>query len=211
MPGKPKPSSKWRPASEITDFQTLYSENCLGCHSAGQTIAGSLPMNAPVYLSVIPEETLRDVIRSGIPGHMMPAFSETIGGPLTDQQVDILVSGIMAWKPAAPPAGPLPPYAAPLGDVAAGRETFGVACASCHGADGKGGPAGSVVNPAYLGLVSDQYLRSIVIGGRRDMGCPDFTARIPGRVMSDAEIANVTAWLVSNRRNEFGEPIVPQP
>jgi cytochrome c oxidase cbb3-type subunit 3 len=91
--------------------------------------------------------------------------------------------------------------------VAQGQAAFGTFCASCHDADGTGGKAGSVVRPAYLGLVSDQYLRTIVIAGRNDLGCPDFQNRVPGKPMSEEEISGVVAWLVSQRKNEFGQPL----
>ena len=78
-------------------------------------------------------------------------------------------------------------------------------CGSCHGDDGAGkeGGAGSVVNRFYLDLVSDQALRSTVIFGRTDLGCPSFLGPYPGqpdgRGLTSAEIDDVTAWLVSNR------------
>ena len=87
------------------------------------------------------------------------------------------------------------------------QAAFATFCASCHGADGNGGKAGSVINPAYVGLVSDQYLRTIVIAGRNDLGCPDFQSRVAGKAMSEEEISGVVAWLVSQRRNEFGQPL----
>jgi mono/diheme cytochrome c family protein len=90
-----------------------------------------------------------------------------------------------------------------------GAAVFAASCASCHGNGGEGGKAGPVVSPAYLGQVSNQYLRTIVIAGRPDLGCPDFANRTPGKPMADADIADVTAWLVSNRKNEFGKPLAP--
>ena len=53
-----------------------------------------------------------------------------------------------------------------------------------------------MAHPAFLGLVSDQYLRTIVIAGRNDLGCPDFQNRVPGKPMSEEEISGVVAWLV---------------
>jgi len=207
MPGKPKPSARWQPADLVVDFTTLYAENCRACHGIDGTISGSIGMDQPTYLSFIPEDKLREVTANGVPGSSMPAFLQSRGGMLTAQQIDVLVAGILAAKPADP--GDMPPYEAALGNVAAGREAFGVSCASCHGADGKGlpGKAGSVVAPAYLGMVSDQYLRTITVAGRPELGCPDFRNRIPGRAMTDDEVSNITAWLASNRVNEFGQPV----
>ena len=43
--------------------------------------------------------------------------------------------------------------------------------------------------------------------GRNDLGCPDFQNRVPGKPMSEEEISGVVAWLVSQRKNEFGQPL----
>ena len=208
MPGKPTQATAWQSPHSVVDFEKLYMENCRGCHGTQTEPSGAIALDNPLYIAVIPRETLRSIIVNGIPGTAMVAFSEEHGGPLTEKQIDVIVDGITAWGAKNPPSGPLPAYSGPLGDVAQGATAFATFCASCHGADGNGGEkAGSVVNPAYLGLVSDQYLRSIVIAGRNDLGCPDFQSRVPGKPMSEAEISGVVAWLASQRKNEFGQPL----
>jgi mono/diheme cytochrome c family protein len=95
----------------------------------------------------------------------------------------------------------LPPYSLQgPGDPQRGAVAYQTYCAQCHGKDGSGGPkGGSVINPAYLALVSDQALRTAVIVGRSDLGMPDWRANIPGRPMSPQEISDVVAWLASHR------------
>lgn len=214
MPGRPTKADDYVAPGDVVDFGKLYSQNCRGCHGHGGEPAGSIALDNPTYLAVVPEDVLRAVIANGVPGTAMPAFSQDNGGTLNDKQIDVLVSGIKAWaRPGSAPAG-LPPYAGALGDPAAGAEVFSIFCASCHGADGRGvkDMAGSVIDPAYLGLTSNQYLRTIVIAGRNDLGCPDFASRIPGRPMTESQIADVVAWLASNRKNEFGQPLAaPKP
>jgi mono/diheme cytochrome c family protein len=73
-------------------------------------------------------------------------------------------------------------------------------CASCHGTGGEAGPkAGLVTHGAYLSLISDQGLRTIVITGRPDFDAPDWRNNVPGRPMTDQEVTDVVAWLVSQR------------
>ncbi|MEI8313597.1 MAG: c-type cytochrome [Verrucomicrobiota bacterium] len=209
LTGKPKPDFQWKPASETTDFATLYRQNCIGCHGLGRVVAGSIAMDNPAYLSVVPRGSLLDAISTGIPATAMPGFSTAAGGNLTGDQIEILANGIVAKK-SAKPRIPLPPYAASGGDPVRGATVFAASCASCHGKAGDGSEkAGSVVSPAYLGLVSNQYLRTIVVAGRPDLDCPDFEKRMPGHPMTNEDIADVTAWLVSNRKNEFGKPLAP--
>ena len=72
-------------------------------------------------------------------------------------------------------------------------------CARCHGAEGAGGASGgSLLEPAYLGLVSDQGLRTTVIVGRQDLGMPGWQGS-GERPMTAAEVAEVVAWLGSHR------------
>ncbi len=77
----------------------------------------------------------------------------------------------MFW-PALP--SPLPTYLiseAPKGSARRGGELFRTYCSSCHGPEGGGGPGmvgGSVIEAGYLALVSNQYLRWVIIAGRPD-------------------------------------------
>ena len=87
------------------------------------------------------------------------------------------------------------------GDAERGKAVYAAACASCHGPDGRGGPkGGAVTDPSYLSLVSDQYLRTTVIAGRTDLGMPDWRGVAAGQALSGAQISDVVAWLVSERR-----------
>jgi cytochrome c oxidase cbb3-type subunit III len=206
MPGKPTRAQQWEAPHAVVDFTKLYAENCRGCHGAQGEVSGVIALDNPTYLAVVPRDTMRAIIANGVSGTAMIAFSEEHGGSLTEKQIDVLVEGISAWAK-GPPSGTLPAYSGPLGNADKGATVFSTFCASCHGADGKGAKAGSVVHPAYLGLVTDQYLRTIVIAGRNDLGCPDFKSRVPGTPMSEQDISDVVAWMVSHRTNEFGKPL----
>ena len=52
-----------------------------------------------------------------------------------------------------------------------------------------------MVDTAYLRLVSDQYLRTVVIAGRPELGMPGFRDYVPGKPMTPDEISDVVAWL----------------
>jgi cytochrome c oxidase cbb3-type subunit 3/ubiquinol-cytochrome c reductase cytochrome c subunit len=123
---------------------------------------------------------------------------------LTDQQVDALVNGMRAaWFKAGTLDGANPPpyKAAKLADPAHGQQVYTTYCASCHGAAGASGKskAGSVTDPVFLSLVSDQVLRTVVIAGRPDIGQPDWRSDLPGHPMSDQEVTDVVGWLSSQR------------
>jgi cytochrome c oxidase cbb3-type subunit III len=202
MPGRPKESDRWRPPQDEKNFIVLYETNCLACHSNGKTVSASISMSDPLYLAILPRETLRKVIAQGVPGTPMPGFAEANGVGLTDAQIDILVQGIFKWAEGkSVTTGNLPPYSAPIGDAGRGATAFNTYCAKCHGAEGKGGKAGSVVDPDYLHLVSDQYLRTVIIAGRPELGMTNYQQNELGKPMSPQEISDVVGWLVSHRQN----------
>jgi mono/diheme cytochrome c family protein len=137
----------------------------------------------------------------------MPAFAQSAGGMLTDQQIDILVRGVRSWaQPALLRDSNPPPYAAqPPGEPQRGAEVYATFCSECHGPDGRGGgKASSIVDRSYLSLVSDQYLRTTVIAGRPELGAPDWRGDVPGRPMSAQDVSDVVAWLSSQRPSNSG-------
>jgi cytochrome c oxidase cbb3-type subunit 3/ubiquinol-cytochrome c reductase cytochrome c subunit len=146
---------------------------------------------------------------------------------LTDQQVAILAHGVVTtWgKPDALAGAQAPPYLATTqattqASAADGQKVFGTYCARCHGEDGQGHRQagrgiGSIVDPAFLGLVSDQYLRTVVIAGIPGRGMPNWMdQKLPSgekRPLTDAEITSVVAWLGSHRSATNATHTSPQP
>jgi len=200
LPGKPKQSDRWKPPEAEKNFQVLFEENCRACHAGETNIGASISMSDPLYLAIIPRDVLRKITAEGIPGTTMPGFLKANGGDLTDEQVDIVVNGILDWGKSAQIAkANLPPYSAPLGDANRGSEVYNRFCASCHGQVGQNGKAGSILQPDYLQLVSDQYLRSVTIAGRPELGMPNYQNLVPNQPMSDQDIADIVGWLASHR------------
>jgi mono/diheme cytochrome c family protein len=187
---------------EVSDFAALYKNNCAGCHGGDGRLGPARPLNDPVFLAVIGPEKLKDVIARGVPSTAMPAFAQSGGGGLTDQQIAIVADQIEArWsRPQDFLSVAVPPYSADLGNSKTGEAVFRAYCASCHGEGGTGGSkAGSVIDPSFLALVSDQSLRTTVIAGRSDQGKPDWRTDSPGRPMTAQEISDVVAWVSAHR------------
>ena len=202
-PGKPTPSDIVRRPTDILDPVVLYSQNCAGCHGADGKLGPAPPIGDPVYLAVVDDDALRNTISKGRAGTAMSAFAESEGGMLTGKQVDAIVQGMrQRWgQPQILQGVTAPPYAAKApGNPQQGAAAFATFCASCHGADGKGtAKVGSIVNPNYLSLITDQGLRTLVIVGRPDFNAPDWRNNVPGHPMSDQEISDVVAWLAAQR------------
>lgn len=187
----------------ILDFNFLYAENCAGCHGRNGKGGLALALGDPVYLAIANDTVIRAVTAKGVAGTAMPAFAQSSGGSLTDQQIDTIIAGIRSrWASPGALAGETPPsYAADVpGDPVRGAMVYESFCASCHGANGRGGErASSIVDPSYLSLVSDQSLRTTVIAGRRDLGSPDWRGDVPGKPMTGEDVSDVVAWLIAQR------------
>lgn len=209
MPGRPLPSDRPIRPKDVKSFDVLWGRNCAGCHGAEGDYGAARSMNDPLYLAWVSDQDLRLVIGQGVAGTLMPAFSDAHGGGLTDEQIDILIQSMRErWGRSDKYRNArLPPYAAGLGDASRGATVYKDFCARCHGPDGTGGEVhGSIVDPAYLALVSNQSLRSSVVVGRADLGMPDFQHDQPGREMSEQQITDVVAWLVGHRVEFPGQP-----
>jgi cytochrome c oxidase cbb3-type subunit III len=211
LPGQPTPNSIPIQPNDVTNFQALYTQNCQGCHGINGKGGATIGLATPNYAVFAGAEQIRKITANGVPGTAMPAFAHSSGGLLTDAQVDALVTGIeknFATQQAV--TAPLPPYtSATPGNAAHGAAGFQKFCASCHGPEGKGSAAsraGSIVDPAYLALTSDQALRTTVVVGRPDLGSPDFCSDIPGQCMSAQDVSDVVAWLASQRTPFAGQP-----
>jgi len=188
--------------SDVTDFGTLYGRNCAACHGANGKFGAALGLNNPVYLAIVDDESMRRVIAEGVPGTAMPPFAQSAGGDLTDRQVQIVVAGIRkSWAGSVDMAAGAPPYhSSETPDPARGEQVYASRCQSCHSVNGNDSRfAGSIVDPSYLSLVSNQYLRTIIIAGRPDLGHPDWR----GSQVTSREISDVVAWLASKRSSLF--------
>jgi cytochrome c oxidase cbb3-type subunit III len=75
-------------------FDALYSQNCAGCHGADGKLGPAPPLNEPLFRTIVPVETVEQVVAAGRPGTLMPAFSSEHGGPLTPAQVAVLVNEV---------------------------------------------------------------------------------------------------------------------
>lgn len=214
-PGRPGADAE-RP-SQVLNFAVLYQQNCAACHGENGKDGAAISLANPVYLAVAGADRIQTITANGVAGTLMPAFARSQGGMLTDQQVAVLAQGMEStWGNANALGGRVSPaYASSsVGDAAQGQKAFATFCASCHGVDGSGVArgkihTGSIVDPAYLALISDQGLRSLILAGKPQEGMPNWRSDMSGagsRAMTEQEVDDVLAWLVSHRIAAPGQP-----
>ncbi|MBB6146308.1 cytochrome c oxidase cbb3-type subunit 3/ubiquinol-cytochrome c reductase cytochrome c subunit [Silvibacterium bohemicum] len=210
-PGASRAEVVERP-DQITDFKTLYTQNCAGCHGNDGRNGAALALSNPVYQAWVDDATLQRIISQGEPPTQMPAFAQSSGGMLTDAQVDALVKGMRtAWPANGAFNGLTPPASQPSGqsDAAQGQKTYQTACAQCHSK-----PNQQVTDPTYLALVNNRTLRTLIVTGRPDLGHPDWRGVVNGQVqpgypLNDQQVGDIIAYLNSLRSDTPGQPYSP--
>jgi mono/diheme cytochrome c family protein len=182
----------------VLDFHTLYSANCQACHGVSGHGGPAMELGNPEYQALVDDGTLRKWISGGMPGTEMPAFAQSAGGFLTDQQIGAIIAGMRKeWAQANAFGGATPPAYAqgPGGDLKRGQATYQARCASCH----QNPAREQVTSAAYLSLVGDQALRTIIVAGRKDIGQPDWRLGNAGTPLSEQDVTDIVTYLGSLR------------
>ena len=204
MPGTPKPGVLVPRPDSITDFATLYGQNCAGCHGKDGQNGPALDLANPVYQAWVDDAAIRKVIAGSEPGTQMPAFGQAAGGFLTAAQVDALVHGMRtAWQKPGTLSDQTPPPYQPVtqGDATRGQAVYQAACARCHEQPGR-----KITDPTFLALINDQTLRTIIIAGRPDLSHPDWRTGMDDHPLTDDQVTDTVAWLATLRSQTPGQP-----
>ena len=165
---------------------TLFAENCSVCHGQfgeggpNPARAGDIipPISTTEYLSTRDDTTLRKIISLGQPNFGMSPFGEENGGLLDDTQLDALVTFMRSWE-ANPPVDeppvfetatppPTPEVTAPTPEPIpslTGGQLYAIACASCHGAQGKGDVGPALNTQEFQDAFDDQALFDTISEG----------------------------------------------
>ena len=184
-----------------TAGRKLYEENCVACHGANGEGRVGPTLNSRELLKATSDETLFSLIRTGVPGTVMPAWGQTGGGPFTDEQLTQLAAFIRAWEPTAPEITPVVNTPDPL----RGAAIFAGTCFICHGENGKGTDRAPALNdPARLKDFNDAWYRNTIAYGRPAKGMPTW-----GTVLSPAQINDLVALLAAWRQGQEVRAVIP--
>jgi len=182
----------------------LYASNCAFCHGAngegriGATLAKDWP-------SIQPDARIKNTIINGVPGSKMPAWAESMGGPLTEEQIDAIVTYILTWQtgglvvqtpfPTATVRPPITPPPNVAGDPNLGAVLFDQNCAACHGENGQG-RIGATLAKDWPSIRPDLRLQSTIENGVEGSVMPAWgTAQ--GGPLNQEEISNLVAYILT--------------
>jgi mono/diheme cytochrome c family protein len=179
----------------------LYNENCVACHGENGEGKAGPALNSRELLKTTSDDVLFSLTRSGVPGTIMPAWGQTIGGPFTDEELRQLVAYIRSWEPTAPQI--VVEKNEP--DPVRGATIFSTTCFICHGENGMGNERGPKLNdPQRLDDFDEGWYRSTIAYGRPAKGMPTW-----GTVLSPGQIDDLVALLTAWREGQVVKPAIP--
>ncbi|MCP4140037.1 MAG: c-type cytochrome [Chloroflexi bacterium] len=176
--------------------RALFVENCASCHgSRGEGGVGPA-LNDKTLLEEASNGVLFATIQTGRPNTTMPAWGQSYGGALTDEDIHAVVDYIREYEENAPDnlAEDFVPSAS------RGASLFSSTCFTCHGEDGKGGEdsvAPAINNVSRLKQNDNEWYEQTIINGHPSEGMP-----IWGEVLSNNQIEDLLALFEAWRAGE---------
>ena len=182
------------------DGQALFHKHCAVCHGDNGKGGVGVPLSLPSFIDTVSDEYLKNTVRLGRPGRIMPAFPK-----LSDAQVNAIVGHMRGWSKAPAVTHSTEPV---KGDASHGKELFARHCVQCHGEDGKGGTGTGVTfsrkrelpiiapalnNPGFLASATDSMIRDTLIYGRE--GTPMTSSLVAG--LSEQDINDLVSYIRS--------------
>ncbi len=178
----------------------LYGQHCAVCHGEKGIGGVGVPLALSGFQASVDNRYIRETIRLGRPGRVMPAFTR-----LSDGEIDAIVGHIRSWQKDAAPT-----FTTQLvnGDVKKGAMLFAQHCASCHGDQGQGGHGTGVTfsrprdlpiiapalnNPGFLAAANDSMIKATLMKGRA--GTPMVSFLEQG--LSEQDINDVVSFVRS--------------
>ena len=182
------------------DGGVLFHKHCAVCHGDDGKGGVGVPLSLSSFIDTVSDEYLRQTIRLGRPGRIMPAFPL-----LSDVQINAIVEHMRGWSDAPAVTHDTEPV---KGNAKHGEELFANYCEQCHGKNGKGGTGTGVTfsrkrelpiiapalnNSGFLAAATDTMIRDTLIYGRE--GTPMTSSLVTG--LSEEDINDLVSYIRS--------------
>jgi cytochrome c oxidase cbb3-type subunit III len=192
---------------EIARGRELYTRMCAVCHGEkgeGYRADQAPRLAQPDFLASASDDFLRVAIAQGRSGTTMSAWGQSRGGPLTPEDVDLVVKFLRTWQKTPKATLDERPVS---GDQQRGDALFVEHCQSCHGPQGVGGPNMRVGGPELLTSASNGFFRYAISRGRAGTPMPAFEQKLGQEKIDDILVA-IRNWRPPLAANS-GPPRVP--
>jgi len=186
--------------------EALYEQNCAICHGPEGTGGMGAQLASQTFLEAASSQYLKQTIRLGRPGRIMPSFYW-----MPESDIDAIISFIGQWRKT--PAR-IWPNTTINGDAIAGNKLFSSHCASCHGEQGRGGvgtgmhfsrptnlpvTAPALNNQGLLNAMPDHMLRHMIVQKRVNSIMP--SADQLG--LSAQQVDNIVSYIRSFQQSDL--------
>jgi mono/diheme cytochrome c family protein len=170
----------------VTSAADIYAENCVVCHGAAGEGIGTIPPLNNEALRTMPDTQLHKIISRGVDNTQMAAWSLDEGGVFTYQQVQDIVTMILAadWaviENRVAELGLTPPAVVTMeisdemlasiegleggSELSAGISVYAENCAACHAANGGGTAIAPELNTEALRSTPPEELSATINNG----------------------------------------------
>lgn len=204
-------------SGDIQRGAQVYDANCGVCHGAGGQ--GRIGVNLSQDFPAIDLTAfVRQAVVAGVPGTRMPAWSDSNGGPLNDDEIDDVVAFVESLaggrSPAAPTATPFPVTPVPtvigaVGDAGRGEALYGENCAVCHGDQGQG-RMGATLTTVFAAINPQAYARAAVEQGVPGTMMPAWSQE-NGGPLTTTDLDDISAYVIGLSGRSSGQPAVSSP
>ena len=191
--------------------EDVFVANCSPCHQlGGEGKIGLAPsIRNRDFLALASDEFIKTTIQKGRAGtSMMPRPD------LSEQAVSDVIAYLRALPVAVPLKVELDPSRKITGDAVAGKEDFGLYCASCHGPNGEGYAAGGsgpgIGLDGFLDAASDDYIFQTVKYGRVGTAMRPFIGATGLANLQEEDVNNIIAFLRAKNGGELEADAAPQ-
>lgn len=179
--------------------QELYAENCASCHGTfgeggpNPTRPGDIipPISSAEYLKTRDNVTLENIIAQGQPNLGMSPFGSEYGGPLSDEQIDAIVTYMRSWE-SDPPVEFPPEISLPPVVNLSGQEVYNTVCTQCHAPDDPSSIGSALGDPEFQASYTDQEIFETIKDGHPSAPMISF-----GNILSDEQIQEIVAVIRS--------------
>lgn len=186
--------------------EALYNENCAICHGEDGSGGMGIPLSSASFLDAASTHYIKQTIRLGRPGRVMPSFYW-----MPEADIEAIIDYINNWRKTPPRVWSARTIE---GNPQTGKQLYQTYCASCHGENAQGGKgtgmhfsrptdipvtATALNNQGFLHSVADEMLYFIIKYSRQGSIMP--AASQLG--LSRQQINDIVSYIRSFQRDDL--------